>query len=109
MKGKAATERILFNEKFWNVLLPKLVWFWWSYVGPELITMNLKLKLEEQDSIQDVSYVEEDCVLSQCISCSTDQSIVLASKRVTDTCTIKTDGYNKITRQRKAKSSLKET
>ena len=99
-------ERILFNEKFWNVLLPKLVWFWWRYVGPELITMNLKLKLEEQDSIQDVSYVEEDCVLSQCISCSTDQSIVLASKQVTDT--IKADGYNKITRQRKAKSSSKK-
>ena len=79
-------ERILFNEKFWNALLLKLVWFWWKYVGPKLITINLKLKiLEEQDLIQDVSYVEEDYVLSQRISCYTDQSIVLVSKRVTDT------------------------
>ena len=69
--------------------------------------MNLKLKLEEeQDLIQDVSYVEEDCVLSQRIGCSTDQSIVLVSKRVTDT--VNTDGYNKITRRRKAKSSSKK-
>ena len=62
--------------------------------------MNLKLKLEEQDSIQDVSYVEKDCVLSQCISCSTDQSIVLASKQVTDAikkqmATIKLQGKEK--------------
>ena len=69
--------------------------------------MNLKLKLKEEDLIQDVSYVEEGCVLSQRISCSTDRSIVLISKLVTDT--VNTDScYSKITRQRKAKSLSKK-
>ena len=41
-------ERIYFDPKFWSDVLTTLVWFWYKYVGPELITHELKNHLEKE-------------------------------------------------------------
>ena len=40
-------ERIYFDPKFSSDVLTTLVWFWYKYVGPELITCELKNHLEK--------------------------------------------------------------
>ena len=41
-------ERIYFDPKFWSDVLKTLAWFWYKYVGPELITHELKNHLEKE-------------------------------------------------------------
>ena len=41
-------ERIYFDPKFLSDVLKTLAWFWYKYVGPELITHELKNHLEKK-------------------------------------------------------------
>ena len=71
-------ERIYFDPKFWSDVLKTLVWFWYKYVGPELITHELKNHLEKEV----LPEKDTDVAPSSVTKSPKDQSIVLVSCKV---------------------------
>ena len=100
-------ERILFDKEFWCEVLQKLVWFWKKFIGPELVTCNLKHQLEEDDLGQALQELQQPssskhATTSESSETTCNSMVILTSEQVV------ADGYQKTCIKKKKEKTKPE-